>query len=300
MTKNLHIEHPEDEVLTGNLSVFDWFCEPKSIASVKIDGAPAIVWGINPANGKFFVGTKSVFNKVKIKINHSHEEIDANHDGKVALILHSAFDCLPRNDRGIYQGDFIGFGGQSVYRPNTITYKFDEVIEQEFIIAPHTSYVAESDLRDAVAYPGCPQFASTKDCYFVRPKAYVLPEIEELTELCSFAKQMAQLAEFITPKQATAVKKVINSYIRQGIDPSETELAEATQCDINLIRLWKLAASIKDRMFLYVHDDCTVKCEIDGQQSFHEGYVVSNEFGLYKLVDRMEFSRQNFNLAKNW
>ena len=45
--------------------------------SLKIDGCPAIVWG-KILLGTFFVGTKSVFNKKKIKINHSHEEIDQN------------------------------------------------------------------------------------------------------------------------------------------------------------------------------------------------------------------------------
>jgi len=30
--------------------------------TVKWDGASAIIGGINPENGKFFVGTKSVFN----------------------------------------------------------------------------------------------------------------------------------------------------------------------------------------------------------------------------------------------
>ena len=83
--KNLHLEHPEDTILTGDLSVLNWFTAPSTM-SVKIDGAPAIVWGTNPATGKFFVGTKSVFNKVKIKINHTHEEIDENHEGAVAII----------------------------------------------------------------------------------------------------------------------------------------------------------------------------------------------------------------------
>ena len=62
--KNTHIEHPEDTILTGDLSVLDWFTGD-SYLSTKIDGAPAIVWGKNPATGNFFVGTKSVFNKVK-------------------------------------------------------------------------------------------------------------------------------------------------------------------------------------------------------------------------------------------
>ena len=54
--KNIHIEHPEDCILTGNLSVLDAFFMP-FILSLKIDGAPAIVWGRNPSSGNFFVGT---------------------------------------------------------------------------------------------------------------------------------------------------------------------------------------------------------------------------------------------------
>ena len=73
MTPILHIEHPEDSVLTGDLSFLDAIRNQGTL-SVKMDGAPAIVWGVNPASGKFFVGTKSVFNKVKIKINESHQD----------------------------------------------------------------------------------------------------------------------------------------------------------------------------------------------------------------------------------
>ena len=54
--KNTHIDHPEDSILTGDLSVLDWFVA-KSNISAKIDGAPAIVWGRNPATGNYFVGT---------------------------------------------------------------------------------------------------------------------------------------------------------------------------------------------------------------------------------------------------
>ena len=148
MTKILHIEHPEDTILTGDTS-FLQSIKSEFHLSVKVDGAPAIVWGTNPATGKFFVGTKSVFNKVKIKINESHEEIDANHVGEVATILHSCFDWLPHSD-GIFQGDFIGFGGSDEYTPNTITYKFDEVISQEIIVAPHTCLLYTSPSpRDA-------------------------------------------------------------------------------------------------------------------------------------------------------
>ena len=99
----------------------------------------SIVAGINPENGKRFVGTKSVFNKVKIKINHSHEEIEQNHTGAVAKILHHSLDCLPATS-SIIQYDFINFGGDDTYTPNTITYIFDEIVSQDIIVAPHTQY----------------------------------------------------------------------------------------------------------------------------------------------------------------
>ena len=76
--KNLHLEHPEDTILTGDLSVLDAF-QSDNHYSVKIDGSPAIVWGTDPENGKFFVGTKSVFNKRTPKVNYSIQDIERNH-----------------------------------------------------------------------------------------------------------------------------------------------------------------------------------------------------------------------------
>ncbi len=296
--QNTHIEHPEDSILTGNLSVLDWFTADSTV-SVKIDGAPAIVWGRNPANGKFFVGTKSVFNKVKIKINHSHEEIDANHEGKVATILHACFDSLPRTNR-IYQGDFIGTGGSDTYRPNTITYKFNEVIEQSVIIAPHTEYDCEDDLRNAVAHPISKQFADTLDVKWVQPEASICPYRDDIEDFCKFARQMSTLCEFVNVKQAAELKKVINSYIREGKEVDEHEIAENYDVDINLLRRWKLVYSIKVDLFFFIDTDDSISCKIGDDDSDHEGYVMSNDYGTMKIVDRYQFSRANFNMAKNW
>ena len=126
-----------------------------------------------------FVGTKSVFNKVKIKINHSHEEIDTNHQGNVATILHKCFDNLPFLT-GIYQGDFIGFGGKDHYTPNTITYYFDEVIDAEIIIAPHTYYEAKDDLRNAVVKPYKYEFRDTEYTKWVRPDVTLIDNRENI------------------------------------------------------------------------------------------------------------------------
>ena len=45
--KNTHLEHPEDSILSGDLTVLDWFTSIDNDISAKIDGSPAIVWELN-------------------------------------------------------------------------------------------------------------------------------------------------------------------------------------------------------------------------------------------------------------
>ena len=289
--QNKHIEHPEDSILTGDLTVLDWFTARGNL-SVKIDGAPAIVWGIDPANGEFFVGTKAVFNKVKIRIAHSHDEINQFYQGEVANILHACFDWLPHSD-GIFQGDFIGFGGDTEYTPNTITYQFPEVVSEKIIVAPHTYYIADKDLRDAVAYPMKFTITDTPYVKFVKPEAYIQHGQEsfaDVEEICDFARQMSTACEFVTDKEAAKIKQQINACIRAGdeINPDDFD------CDANLLRLWALVKSIKD--------DCLYLCRNQGPAAYlygnridAEGYVLTNEFGMFKLVNREVFSNANFN-----
>ena len=292
--KNTHLEHPEDTILSGDLTVLDWFVNPGHM-SVKIDGAPAVVWGTNPATGKFFVGTKSVFNKVKIKIAHSHEEIDSFYNGQVAEILHACFDCVPHTDT-VYQGDFIGFGGETEYTPNTITYQFPEVVSQRIIIAPHTCYYAEKDLRDAVAHPMSFYISDTHYVKFVTPEAYIQhgqDAFYDVKEVCDFARQMATTCEFVSGKQLANLKIALNACIREGRNVED----DAFDCDANLIRLWKLVKSIKE--------DCLFLCRNNGPAAYigqdridAEGYVMTNEFGMFKLVNREVFSNANFNSGR--
>lgn len=292
--KNTHLEHPEDVILTGDLSVLDWFTAAGTL-STKIDGAPAIVWGTNPATGKFFVGTKAVFNKVKIRIAHSHEEIDQFYAGEVAEILHACYDCLPHTD-SILQGDFIGFGGSDEYNSNLLTYKFPEVITQQVIIAPHTRYEANADLRDSWAIPLTVNLESTDSVLFVKPNAWIAHDqtrFADVEEVCNFARQMATTATFVSVKEAAKIKQQINACIRAGeeVNPDDFD------CDANLLRLWALVKSIKD--------DCLYLCRCNGPEAYigydrivAEGFVLSNEFGSYKLVNREVFSKANFNQGR--
>jgi len=309
--KNLHLPHPEDSILTGDLSVLDWFIEPGNL-SVKIDGAPAIVWGRNPATGNFFVGTKSVFNKKLIKINETHCDIDRNHSGRVADILHACFDYLPRTNR-IIQGDFIGYGGSDTFHPNTITYKFFEEVEQKIIVAPHTHYTfTEFQLRNAkelheihgnvlgfaVANPMLFTITDTAYCKFVKPDAWIAHNQEsfaDVKEVCDFARQMSTLVNFVSNKEAAKITKQLNDCIREGREINSKEF----DCDYLLIEFWLLIKSIKE--------DCLFLCRNSGPEAYigydridAEGYVMTNEFGMFKLVNREVFSRSNFIMEKAW
>ena len=300
--KNTHIEHPEDSILNGDLTVLDWFTSNGKI-SAKIDGAPAIVWGRNPASGRFFVGTKSVFNKKLIKINESHEDIDKNHKMPVSDILHACFDNLPRTDR-IFQGDFIGFGGTDKFLANTITYYFDDIVTENIIIAPHTEYFAEKDLREAVAQPIAHDvnyfWDNCDNVLFFEPYVTIDQNRDDIQDMCQFARQMSTLCEFPNDKQVKRIKKHLNACIRADIELDDITLealASDNKCDVNVLRLWKLVQTIKMDMFAYIDCESIAECYIGEEMCDHEGYVLHNEFGTYKIVNREGFSHANFNLS---
>ena len=302
-----HIEHPEDTILTGDLSALNWFITQGKL-SLKIDGCPAVFWGTDPANGKFFVGTKSVFNKVKKKICHSHEEIDMIYgksgDSKsLSTKLHACFDALPRTDK-IYQGDFIGYGGDDLYKPNTLLYLFPDKIKHKIIIAPHTEYVCNgSSLLDTHALPLETPLYSTYDGVLFMQCDCVGKFQDNVKNRVQFAKQMATMVEYVNNKKAQELKKTFNHCIRLGqrfTEENIIRIANEHNIDINLMRLWKLVRAIKldalklckNNAWWMSFDDLD---EVDG-----EGYVMWNKWGTYKLVDRDEFSRLNFLTTGDW
>ena len=286
--KNTHLQHPEDSILSGDLSVLDWFLAESEL-SVKIDGAPAIVWGTNPQTKNFFVGTKSVFNKKIIKINETHDDIDRNHSGVVADILHHCFDCLPSFD-GIVQGDFIGYGDDDTFCPNTITYIFPEIIEQNIIIAPHTFYATDGELKDAYVIEDSFDFDDTESCKFVKPSAWQIDE--DFDEIVGFARQMSQLVTFAEPLEAEKLKIDLNRCIREG-----REVVPETFDNSRLISYWFLIKSIKEDM-LFLCRNNGPKAYIGNKQCGGEGYVRTNDYGMFKLVNREQFSHANFNNSK--
>jgi len=288
--KNTHLSHPEDSILAGDLSVLDWFMSDSDL-SVKIDGKPAVVWGTDPATGTKFVGTKSVFNKRKIMIAHSHEEIDQLYENGVAEVLHDCFTYLPHFD-GIVQGDFLGWGqGEDTFTPNTVTYVFPEPIQQTIIVAPHTLYATDGELKDAYIIMDMVDmevFDDTEHVKFVQPDCWQVADKYRFSEIVGFARQMAQLVDFADPLDAEALKIALNKCIREGREVNPDEFDNS-----RLISYWFLIKSIKEDMLKLCRNNGP-KAYLGNRQCIGEGYVRTNEFGMFKLVKRESFSFANF------
>jgi len=175
--KNTHLEHLEDEIINngtkGAKTSIEFLKSIKkmlqggkggSSVSVKWDGAPAVFCGTNPENGKFFVGTKSIFNATP-KINYTNADIKRNHGGALADKLMIALKYLSKlGIKGILQGDLLftssdkktaTVDGQKsiIFTPNTITYAvpvvksgffgsslYDNIKKAQIGIIFHTSY----------------------------------------------------------------------------------------------------------------------------------------------------------------
>ena len=204
----------------------------------------------------------------------------------------------------IFQGDFIGFGGSDNYCPNTIRYYFPDKVQQEIIIAPHTYYIADKDLRDAVAYPLEFDLERDNNVLFVKPNVTITDDREDIHYMCQFARQMSTLCEFPTnTRQIARIKKHLNACIRADIEMDDLTLealAYDNEIDVNVLRLWKLVQTIKMDMFAYIERYDDIDCYIEEEYCDHEGYVMTNDYGMFKIVNREGFSKANFNVTKNW
>ena len=181
-----HIHHAEDRPLMHGHAGFEHAHEAlmkahahmtagakSSNLTMKYDGSPSIVFGHHPSNGKFFVATKSAFNK-NPKINHTEKDIDKNHGhapGLAATLKH-ALKHLPKvtPKTGVYQGDLMHHadnktlhesvvsyetliyeaktGGKVSFTPNTITYtahgkEADKIKRSKVGVVVHSKYSAD-------------------------------------------------------------------------------------------------------------------------------------------------------------
>ena len=198
--KRTHLEHIEDIIITdghvGGQAVVEYFrgllltlkgtsSEAMSV-SVKWDGAPAVVCGTNPDNGKFFVGTKSVFSKTP-KINYTKKDIANNHgtDELGQKLLKCLVHLKKLNIQGVVQGDLLytdeGITRKNIdgkphltFTPNTITYAVPEdgdlakqIDRAKLGIIFHTTYAGDSlATMNAQGGADVSSFAQSPDVFF--------------------------------------------------------------------------------------------------------------------------------------
>ena len=180
---NVHLYHIEEDIirnglvgaksavnyLTGLVNMMGGDTSNRVRVTVKWDGAPAIICGRDPLNGKFFVGTKSVFNAKIPKVNYTFNDIDRNHPekglNKKLKYAHRYLEKL--NIPGVVQGDLMFTPGDLIperidgeayltFTPNTITYAvqkgsklYDRITKAKIGIVFHTAY--QGDTMDTLS-----------------------------------------------------------------------------------------------------------------------------------------------------
>lgn len=348
--------------------------------TVKWDGAPAIICGINPENGRFFVGTKSVFN-VNPKINYSTGDINKNHSGELANKLKICLRELSKlGINGILQGDLlftrsdlktttIDDEESYVFTPNTITYAVPinsslgkRISRARMGIVFHTLYTGK-DIKSLSAsfgsIAGLPKLSSV----FVTDATY--PDVSGSatfnTSDVDMFDNIIRMAEGSLTKSGTLLddfnstdpmavgfrlKTFFNYYIKnskgamdkvrdlidmfrsyyynmiqQEVDAVSREETKnkyrkirdegVKYIDKNKQALYFAIASYvslqraKNFLIRKMNQIQSVGHFIRTPNGFRvtnpEGYVAVDRIkGAVKLVDRLEFSRANFTLAKDW
>jgi len=268
---NKHLTHLEELILTAQkdggvraINYLEALTEildsetPRAVnATVKYDGAPAVILGADP-NGKFFIGSKSVFNKIP-KLNYSIDDIKKNHaeaPGLVDKLVQTFVHFKNLRFNSVYQGDFLFDdeikevndidGVQHVlFKPNTIVYAVptaseegQKILNSKIGVVFHTEYDVTLDQEGYVRFstkkfgvditnlnPG-PQ-VYVKDAYFENDAGYITLTAEEtknVNSLIGLARQNLLSIDFnkLTDKLLANLNTYINTEIRTGEFLSDT------------------------------------------------------------------------------
>ena len=271
--KNLHLEHLEDNVLNVGVSgaresieflrslrnMLAGHTGSKVNVTTKWDGAPAIFAGTNPENGKFFVGTKSVFAK-NAKLNYTDDDIDENHpSGGLNEKLKLALAFLPKlGIRGILQGDMMFSKGDIktetiereeyiTFQPNTIVYAVPAnsklaktMLAAQVGVVFHTSYSGKTlETMKASFNIDIGHLSTTKDVWFRDASftdasgsaTFTAEETAEITSILSNAGRVFQSIPALTLNRIAAsetyltqIKTFNNTKVREGKKIADTRV----------------------------------------------------------------------------
>jgi len=392
--KNVHLEHLEDNVLNAGVSgareaieflrslrnMLAGHTGSKLNVTTKWDGAPAIFAGTNPENGKFFVGTKSVFAK-NAKLNYTDEDIDENHPGEgLNQKLKLALAFLPKlGIKGVLQGDMMFSKGDIkketiageeyiIFQPNTIVYAVpvksklaQTMLAAQIGVVFHTSYSGKTlETMKASFNIDIGHLKTTKDVWFRDASftdasgsvTFTEEETAAITSILSNAGRVFNTIPALTLNRIAAsdvfltqIKTFNNTKVREGKKIADTrvhtqELINYVEAKLNkeilaakkedtkqkrikekneVMRFYRSNAiqlkQIFDLMNLIVDAKLMIIRKLETIKSIGtfvrtddgfritapEGFVAVDHLGkALKLVDRLEFSRQNFNAQKAW
>ena len=394
--KNTHMEHIEDmmfnEGKSGALKAMKFLRDLRDYlesgstkavnSTVKWDGAPAIIAGIDPEAGKFFVGAKGVFAKTPKTIK-SHDDITKHgYSGGLAEKLKTAFDNLKGIiTDGVYQGDIMfskgdvnteKIDGESYYtfHPNTIVYAVPtnsplgaKINSSNIGIVWHTTYTGDS-LANMSASFGKDIATKMKDSPSVwtadamyhdasGTATFTAKETKELDAILkkaegSLSKIKGNILETIAAdtQVRNLVKSYNNSYVRKGtpfpkvrshvaglyrhikqwfekeegkrkspagkkkVKDKKTDAIQKVFSDVkNLLPVFETFNYLTQAKMLVVakmNKAASMKTFVKTSKGFKitnpEGYVAIGNDDAVKIVDRWEFSFNNFSptILKGW
>ena len=391
---NVHLYHIEEDIirngmvgaksavryLYGLVDMLGGNTDSNVKVTVKWDGAPAIVCGKDPLNGKWFVGTKSVFAK-NAKVNYTFEDIDRNHPGgglnKKLKYAHRYLQNL--NIDGVVQGDLMYTPGDLkperidgeaflTFTPNTITYAvqkgsklYDKITKSKLGIVFHTKYSGDTfstmNAEFGVDVSGFGEDGNVwyDDAYYKDLTGTATFNSSQTLAIRTKVDQIAQLTEQVpmplwmklsTNKDFTTyMLQFINKLVRgnklsmsgkemmqqflnyyrdvqaQAKDKLKTDKAKDKRDEMvalmgklfsenakgveAILDIHNRTIAVKTEILKQINSVKSTKQFIKTDTGYEvtnpEGYVaIDNDGQAVKLVDRLTFSRQNFNAAKNW
>ena len=315
-----HFEHAEDHLINAGFEGYTYAVtvlkavhatmagEPTAIITEKYDGSPSIVFGIFPATGKFFVATKSFFNKVP-KINYTHEDIVRNHGYSEELVakLGKALEHLPKitPEQGIFQGDLMHIAGMNMeetedqvrFNANTITYSISSRSEEgKRLLASQLSIAIHTEHTNGARYADhFPTLLTHPDVCVISVKVDLAKIYYPAEAQTAFKWHMDRAADLMHTiptayPQAEKIKKYINRKIKERSSPSAEDFSDLDQ----MFHIHDYLQKAKDALNYALSFTRRFDTSIDGVATKGEGFVAVLYNNPTKLVNRAEFSLQNF------
>ena len=264
-TRNLHLSHLEEviinegadggvkaiNVLQGLGQFMTGQGQKQMAVTTKWDGAPAVICGTDPSDGKFFVGTKSVFSQTP-KLCKTPADVRSQYSGALQEKLLMSLEHFAKLDiKGVLQGDLMFTNDKQeqkiqgenfiTFRPNTITYAArmgselqKKISKSKIGIVFHTKYTGNTlaEMQSSFSISDN-DFTKTEDVWVEKA------EFKDIGGMCKFSTaerqqydnainrasgSLRQASATLNAIQSgkktlqidTEFKKFFNSYVREG------------------------------------------------------------------------------------